>query len=641
MNLSVLYFILWSKLFVLIFLFASYGVVVSQKKERELKYILWMLIVILVRDLAYSFFTDFRVISISDIIVLSIFLGWLIQYRGLRKFDIVFFVANGLVIGVSIADAFLDFAGITQLILNLWVLLDIIYFSMCMGMVSEFNTENAEIILRVRFFVISVLFVTSIITLLYGYRPPLIQEVLFPASYSIFFYILFNYSNIYVRQKDATIQFLSTNIEALFDFMRSLGSAITEKIDLPKVMDIIITSAVKNIGADAGVIMMVDEFEDVIKTKAIYGVYPPHWKVPEILTAKASSIKRSIWETPVRIGETILGEAVKTGEAIYLKDATEDERMKYNREDNILFVSSIIVIPLIVSGRVLGVISAVKRVKNQYFSEADFEHLRTFAEYASITIDSIYTYMEILEKREMEREVGIAAEIQQRLIPEKIPEYPECSIAAFNISAKGVSGDYYDVIPLGESKVGLFICDVAGKGVPAALVMVMIRTVLHLIISPDRDAATILTWINRGITGSISIDHFATLAYLSFDRNASEVVYSNAAHHPLLVYKRKLNKLMEIDTPGLPIGIEKNTKYAQKRFGVEKGDIIVLYTDGIIEAMNEAGEQYSIGSLKRVIMDNVSLPADELVDRIKSDLEGFVGKARQHDDETIVVMKVN
>ncbi len=633
--------ILWPKLFVIVLLFAFYGIVRAQKKEKALPYILWILVVLLIRDLLYSWFKDYRVISFSDVVVYSLFLGWLIAYRGRRVLDIVFFILNGVVLVISVVDIFIHYFGITQLILNLWILLDIIYLSMYMGMVSEFNTENAEIIMRIRFFVISFMFVTSIITLLYGYKPPLIQEVLFPASYFIYFYILFNYSSVFVREKDSTIEFLSTNIEALFDFMKSLGSAITEKIDLPKVMDIIITSAVRNIGADAGVIMMVDEFEDVIKTEAIYGVYPPHWKVPEIITAKASSIKKSIWDTPIKIGETILGEAVKSGEAIYLRDATEDERMKYNREDNILFVSSIIVIPLIVSGRVLGVISAVKRVRNQYFSEADFEHLRTFAEYASITIDSIYTYMEILEKREMEREVGIAAEIQQRLIPEEIPEYPECSIAAFNISAKGVSGDYYDVIPLGEDKVGIFICDVAGKGVPAALVMVMIRTVLHLIISPDRDAATILTWINRGITGSISIDHFATLAYLSFDRNSREVVYSNAAHHPLLVYKRKLNRLIEIDTPGLPIGIEKSTKYAQKRFGVEKGDMVVLYTDGIIEAMNEAGEQYSIKSLKKIIMDNTLLSARELVDKIKNDLESFVGKARQHDDETIVVMKVN
>ncbi len=641
MNLTVLYYILWPKLFVVVFLLAFYGVVTKEKREKALAYIFWMLIVLLVRDIFYSYFSDYRVIALSDIVILALFLIWLIQYKGVRKLDIVFFIANGVVVAISIIDAFINYFGINQLILNLWILLDIVYLSMYMGMVSEFNTENAEIIIRVRFFVISVMFVTSFITLLYGYKPMLVQEVLFPASYFIYFYILFNYSAVFVREKDSTIEFLSTNLEALFDFMRSLGSAITEKIDLPKVMDIIVTSAVKNIGADAGVIMMVDEFEDVIKTSAVYGVYPPHWKVPEILTAKASSIKRSVWDTPIKIGETILGEAVKTGEAIYLRDATQDERMKYNKEDNILFVSSIIVIPLIVSGRVLGVISAVKRVRNQFFSETDFVHLKTFAEYASITIDSIYTYMEILEKREMEREVGIAAEIQQKLIPEKIPEYPECSIAAFNISAKGVSGDYYDVLPLGEGKVGLFICDVAGKGVPAALVMVMIRTVLHLIISPDRDAATILTWINRGITGSISIDHFATLAYLAFDRNDKEIVYSNAAHHPLLLYKKGLNKLVEIDTPGLPIGIEKNTKYAQKRFGVEKGDIVILYTDGIIEAMNEAGEQYSIGSLKKIVMDNVSLSAEELVDKIKSDLVGFIGKARQHDDETIVVMKVN
>ncbi len=637
--------ILWSKLFVLLFLLGFYGVIASLKKEKRISFIFWMLFILLVRDLGYSVWSNYRIISISDIFVLSLFLGWLNSYRGYRKIDIVFFIVNGLVVVASIVDYFVGFYFISQLNLNLWVLLDIVYISMVMGLISPLNTEESAIIIKSRFFVISVLFVSSLITLLYGYNPVLlgqhlVQQVLLPFSYSIFFYILVQYSFIFVREKDEKIGFLSSNIEALFEFMRSLGSAISEKIDLPQVMDIIVTSAVKNINADAGVVMMVDEFEDVIRASAIYGVYPPHWKVSEIVMAKASSIKKSVWDTPIKIGETILGEAVKQGEAIFLRDATEDGRMEYNKQDDILFVSSIIVIPLVVSGRVLGVISAVKRVRGQYFSEVDFEHLRTFAEYASITIDSLYTYMEILEKREMEREVNVAAEIQQKLIPEKIPEYPECSVAAFNISAKGVSGDYYDVLPLGE-KLGLFICDVAGKGVPAALVMVMIRTVLHLIISPDREPATILTWINRGITGSISIDHFATLAYLVFDRKKKEITYSNAAHHPLLVYSSKMNKLVEIDTPGLPIGIEKNTKYFQKRFGVESGDIIVLYTDGIIEAMDEDGNQYSINALKEVISKNYSLGAAELVDLIKSDLQRFVGKAKQHDDETIVVLKVN
>ena len=177
-----------------------------------------------------------------------------------------------------------------------------------------------------------------------------------------------------------------------------------------------------------------------------------------------------------------------------------------------------------------------------------------------------------------------------------------------------MSGDYDDVFRLEQGKLGIAICDVAGKGIPAALVMVMIRSILHLIVSPARDAAATLNWINRGITGRIDLDHFAKIAYLIYDEKDREIQYSNAAHLPLLVYE-------------------------QKRFPVEKGDLVLLYTDGIPEAMNPAGQQYGLGGLKRMVEKNAVLPPAELVACIREDLRRFVGTARQHDDQTLLVMK--
>jgi sigma-B regulation protein RsbU (phosphoserine phosphatase) len=288
---------------------------------------------------------------------------------------------------------------------------------------------------------------------------------------------------------------------------------------------------------------------------------------------------------------------------------------------------------------VLGVLSILKRAENQVFSDREFEHIKTFADYASITLDSLLTYLEVLEKREMDREVWIAADIQQKLLPGKMPELKNAALSLYSLPARGVSGDYYDIFKLDADKVALIIGDVAGKGIPAALVMVMIRSILHLIVSSQREAASILSWVNRGITGRIDIDHFATLSYLVFDQEKREIVYANAAHHPLLVYKSRQGKLVEVDTPGLPIGIERSTVYKQKRFPVEKGDLLLLYTDGVVEAMNQGGEQYTMGRLRRVVEKNSVLPAEELLDFIKDDLRDFVGPARQHDDQTMLLMK--
>ena len=210
----------------------------------------------------------------------------------------------------------------------------------------------------------------------------------------------------------------------------------------------------------------------------------------------------------------------------------------------------------------------------------------------------------------------------------------------FSNPARGVSGDYFDMIELNSHKVGVVIGDVAGKGVPASLVMVMIHSILHLILNSVEEAYKVISWINRGVTGKIDIDHYATLSFFTFDEKSREVVYSNAAHHPLMFYSKKANKIYLVETKGLPIGIEKGSTYKQKRFAVEPGDLLILYTDGIVESMNSEGVQYSRKSLERQVLQNTHLSARKLVDKIKADLDEYTGHEKPRDDQTLVVMKV-
>jgi sigma-B regulation protein RsbU (phosphoserine phosphatase) len=246
----------------------------------------------------------------------------------------------------------------------------------------------------------------------------------------------------------------------------------------------------------------------------------------------------------------------------------------------------------------------------------------------------------LIEKREIERELGIAAEIQRKLIPLSIPQVPSVDLAVFSKPAHGISGDYYDIFKLDEKKLGLIVCDVAGKGVPAALVMIMIRSIVRLISSPKRDVATTVRWINLGITGRLDIDHYATLCFLIYDSDRREIYYSNAAHHPMLLYRQKTNKFIQIDTEGLPIGVERRAKYIQKKILVESGDIFIVYTDGIIEAMNPQGDQYALKSLQKVVLKSIQLSAKEMIDAIKKDIDTFVDTRRQFDDQTLVILKI-
>jgi sigma-B regulation protein RsbU (phosphoserine phosphatase) len=251
------------------------------------------------------------------------------------------------------------------------------------------------------------------------------------------------------------------------------------------------------------------------------------------------------------------------------------------------------------------------------------------------------TYLEVLEKKQMERELGIAAEIQKKLVPRKLPEMERTELAVHSLPARGVSGDYFDVFRVDPKKLIILVGDVAGKGIPAALVMVMIHSIFHLIASPKRDIATTLTWINRGLIGQVDIDRYATLSILSYDETNRSIQYSNAAHHPLLIYRAATEQMESVDTEGLPIGIDRGSAYGMKQLSLNAGDIAVMYTDGITEAMNPEGEQYSLERLSSVLKSNYEKKAEELKKTIQKDLSDFTGSAKQHDDQTLVILKAS
>jgi sigma-B regulation protein RsbU (phosphoserine phosphatase) len=633
--------ILWPKLAPALLVLVFWAAVYRTRRLPPLWFIAGIVALMLGRDILYAFLPLVQVYLIADLGVLVLYVLWLRAYTGARRIDVPWFALNAAAAAAAAGAAGIVFPGWAQIefAVGLSLLLDVAYIAVVMGLVSAAEGEQAGVVVRSRTILAAALFLVQLAALLYGYGYPVVQAVVIPLSYIAPAWLCFSYNRVLHAEAAQSIEFYSSSLDATYDFMEHLGNAITAKIDLPQVLSIIVSAAVKNVGADAGAILMVDEYQDLLRVKATYGIHPPLGPVPELARLTPASLKRYFTETPIPFGETVLGQAVTSGQALFIRDVRQDERMRPNAADDILFCSSLIAIPLVVRDRVLGVLSVLKRAENQFFEQRDYHEVETLADYASITIDNLYTYSEVLEKREIEREVDIAAQIQRRLQPARLPEIPTAALAVYNRPARGVSGDYYDVFQLDDDRIGIVICDVAGKGIPAALVMVMIRSVLQLIVSAGRDAAATLDWVNRGITGRIDVDHFATLAFLIYDQKKREVRYANAAHLPLLLHRRGSGRMFKVDTEGLPIGVERTTRYQQKCFTLEEGDLLILCTDGIPEAMNPAGKQYGMAGLCRVVDQNAALPVEELATAIQQDIARFVGSARQHDDQTLLMLQ--
>ena len=632
---------IWTKIFLSGILLVYSLQTRRQIDDLSLRFMPFLAGMLIIRDLLIAFSGLYQLLLPTDLLIISFYTLWLSESTDSRWANAFAYGCQLIVLALLLLNLlpavdpfFPDFLRRPLVLLTVAVLAVQLY------RISPFNTVDYFMVQMLRNSVVTMLVLYNLLAWFSGERSSFTHFILVPFSYLLHIRVLYEYHRNSHHESGEKISSLSRDIDSLFDFMRTLGSAITEHIEIDRVLNYIVNAVLTNTRADGGAILLVDEFDDNLRVKAVSGIFPPPYPVPAKVKEKYDNMREYFVTTPVPVGETVFGEVVRSGKPIFIQNAAADERFSYNQREDLQFMSSLIVIPLIVSKRILGILSIVKRKPGDYFTTADFNNIRSFADYTSLSLDNLFTYIEVLEKKEMEREVGIAADIQQKLLPARLPNIGNADISAYSIPAKGVSGDYYDIIELKHGRLALVMCDVAGKGVPASLVMIMIRSILHLIASAQKDAATIVSWINRGITGQIDIDHYATLSFLTYDPATKIIEYSNAGHHPLLIYRRRTDSIESLDTDGLPLGIERSSRYTARKAKLNSGDIICLYTDGIIEAMNADGEQYGYDRIARFIRNNAGMTSRELTDAIREDLTAFVGKAKQHDDQSFLVMKL-
>lgn len=518
--------------------------------------------------------------------------------------------------------------------------LNTLYIFYIFDKIKQLNNEDYEPILKfstlIRFFLIMPYF----FYFFWGYDHILTQLIVFPAAYTLYPLVAYFVLSVYIKEKEISITYLSEEIDALFSFLKKMGDVIKGNHELDHIYKAVSDSAVDNIGAEAAALLMIDYETNELNVKAVTGYFPPPYKTDDYVTIKREYLEKFFLSNSIKFSDSVLGETAVSGKPIYIRDCSKDERMEHNTNIGIKHINSIIIVPIVISKKIAGVFSVIHTDRKKFFSKRDFNHINIFVDNAALTIENFFTYLELVEKHELDREIGIAAEIQRNLIPEKIPDFSGVIISAFSVPAKGVSGDYYDIIKLDANKIALVICDVAGKGVPASLVMVMIRSIFRLIANPQRTSGNLISWINKGICGNISLDRFATMSILIYDQKTMEATYTNAAHLPLLVYRKKTGNLEEIDTQGLPVGIDPNGTYGQKRIRFASGDTLFFCTDGITEAVNKKREQFSLEKFKSVVQDNINMNCDELSAKIRNEVNTFVAGAKQHDDQTLLLMKI-
>ena len=634
----------WPRLVISLFLWAYYLRMITRYRIPHGGTLSLIPVILFVRDLLEFAFSLTSVLFISDTLVLLIYLSWAYHYFPNRIGIVLsYLVGIGAVISCAVLPVLRPEWQWLNFFFHLLITGGFLYWVSQLFQVSANNTEEAGFIIENRTSFYTFVVGARILVFAAGLSTNTIgvaYALLLSMSYVFHIHFLYRYQVYFDALEDSSRRSTNEYIRQIFNFLQTIGSAMKERSEIERVLDLSVKSIVENTSASSGAVFLIDEYDDVLTLKARHGYFPPPFPVPRAVRNKIGGVEKYLESAKIKLGETIFGEVAQSGESRYIRSVAEDSRMEQNTRRDELSMSSIIVIPFIVLQRVFGVLGLVKRDEGDFFSENDFDRAKLFADYVSLILENLFTYIELLEKQEIEREVGIAADIQTKLLPKLLPKIKNAGVSAYSIPARGVSGDYYDIIPLREGKFAMVICDVAGKGVPASLVMVMIRTIIHLIASSSRSTAQIVSWINKGIAGKIDIDRFATLSFFTFDPATGALQYSNAAHHPAMIYRAAAGSVEQLDTDGLPIGIEREARYSQMETRLANGDIIMMYTDGVVEAMDSRGRQYEDERLKSIFVDNASLGAEDLLKVIRTDIDVFVGNAKQHDDQTLMLMKM-
>ena len=316
-----------------------------------------------------------------------------------------------------------------------------------------------------------------------------------------------------------------------------------------------------------------------------------------------------------------------------------------NREQVALLFPSLygmgieVIVPMQIQGKTKGLIILGRRINNFDYTDADIEFIFSVGSLAIISMENRRLFREALEKQKMEEELDLAREIQRNLLPQKIPAYNNFDIAAVNVSSKQVGGDYYDIIELDDNDCVIAIADVSGKGVPASLLMANMQAFLQVICRQNvpLDIATGL--INDLISKNTADGKFITFFWGVLNNIDKTFEYVNAGHNPPLLIRD--GKIIKLEIGGIILGVMKTMlPYRSEKIQLIKDDVVVMFTDGISEAMNKKGEEYSDEALEKLSIEIAGDSSEHIMKKIQNDVQKFTNGANQSDDITLVIVKV-
>ncbi|MBN2265111.1 MAG: SpoIIE family protein phosphatase [Candidatus Aminicenantes bacterium] len=404
--------------------------------------------------------------------------------------------------------------------------------------------------------------------------------------------------------------------------MAAVSQALIYHMPLDKLLDHIMDVLIQNLPMDRGVLMIKNESTQVLEPKVVRVQNP---------ALRAQSIF---------VSQTIVREALERNSAILISDIQAEEDLRRQASVVQAQIHSAMCVPLWNNQEIIGLIYCDRASLLEQFTEDDLRMLTLLANLAAVKYENARLYEETLKAIHMRREIELAVQIQKNFLPRSEPEFPPYEIGGGAKACRRVGGDYYDYIAVDKDRLAVIVADVSGVGVSASLLMASLRGALHERFPGATELGDLAAKLNDFVYSSSDSHLFISFFMGIIDRAANEMAFVNAGHNPPLVLGRK-GPARELESTGFCLGMFPDQIYTQGKTVLAPGDILCLYTDGIVESRQGEGDEYGVERLADQVRALKGEPAGDIRDRIFEDVLAWSGCAEAGDDMTLVIIKRN
>jgi sigma-B regulation protein RsbU (phosphoserine phosphatase) len=423
-----------------------------------------------------------------------------------------------------------------------------------------------------------------------------------------------------VAQLEKKLQQLNSAIEEL-TVLNDLAIAASTTIDVDQMLDTIVQKSIKAVKAEQGKILLVTQQQDA----------------PLQTLIRQDNMSGGM--AAFSVGTHITGWVLKNQQALLIENLATDERFRASEQER-QSIRTVLCVPIWYRAKIIGVLTVNNKKTNQPFSANDSRLLSIIAAQSGQLIRNSQLQEEAIQKKRMEQELALAREIQMSLIPQKDPDLKKLEINSYFSPADEVGGDYYDYFYLDENQFGVVLADISGHGASAALIMTMVKGILHSITHQFRSPVNVLSEINSVLSHIAPKEMFATMVFLVFDFEKNILRFSNAGHPPIIYYNNQQSRC-EIESPkGCALNLTTKHTFSDKEIPFQPNDTFIIYTDGVTEAINDSFEMFGEKRLIKAIEESVSDPSEKVLDNIKNQLGNFASVGAQSDDIALITIKI-